>query len=688
MGIDARGTTSARIGDLRNEFAQGRSIGVGITSDSGTTSGHWAYVSDMDDQGVSLFDPNKKTPWQRRMSWEEFKPRFNPGGAGGYIVSAPGRPAPVGSTAGSATPSAPVASVLNENAARWAQAISHNKFEGANYNTKFGGGTFDNTRPHPGGMTPHGRYQFQGPTWVDAHGGQNLPMTPENQDRAFLKLGLRRRVNFLTDAPNEASIRKLRNEWTSVPGADESRFGMADFLKAFNAGSPSVGQTVAAAGGTVAASTANQAEALQQSIQDLSSQDSRLSKAIEDLTQWLQGLGNIQALQQENLTEQQLAERFELEYQRRKTMLTAEVLQTPQGRLGVATGDAVSGSISSTISGSLQALLTGGDVKAAVSSALAQAGQSLMQATLDALLNPLLAQLQSGIVKAVTGIDIQGRAQELAAASLTNAAGAQQGAALQLTTAAQAQMAAAGLNGPNAVAQGVGILDTLASVLPSAISGFAGLGSFMAPAGAFDIATSLMDFAAAPNLVSGVGGFIPPTGAFTPGLAGGGEIQYGLDYLVGEKNAEIVRFNKAGGKVYSNRALTKALGVPFQRSPGGGAAVAEGGGDSMGSNGISPIPFSSKGSNGVPPIPFLKASSGGGGGGLMGAGTGGASPGDDMGHTRPLKINVDTQVINGVEYATVQQLREAAAAAAQAGRDSVAYDMRNSPTFQRSVGLG
>ena len=147
----------------------------------------------------------------------------------------------------------------------------------------------------------------------------------------------------------------------------------------------------------------------------------------------------------------------------------------------------------------------------------------------------------------------------------------------------------------------------------------------------------------------------------TPGRAGGGEIEYGLDYLVGERNAEIVRFNKAGGKVFSNRALTKALGVPFQRAPGGATAVAEGGGDAMG-------------------IPFLKTRSGGSSGSSAGA-----AP---MARSSALRLSVDTQAINGVEYATVEQVRQAAAAAAQAGRDSLAYDLRNSPSFQRSVGLG
>lgn len=441
---------------------------------------------------------------------------------------------------------------------------------------------------------------------------------------------------------------------------------------------------LAAAGGVVAPSTANQAQGLQQNLQALGTQEARIDSLIADLEQWQSELGNVFSLQQENLTEQQLAETEQLEIDRRKALLTSQVMKTPEGRLGIAASDAVSGSISGSLSGALQALLSGGDARQAVSSALAQAGQTLMQATLDSLLNPLLAQLQGGILKAITGIDIQGSAQQAAAASLQGAAGAQQGAAMQLTTAAQALMAAAGLNGPAAVSSGVGVLGSLAATLPSLIGGFAGLGSFTAPAGAFGIG-SLIDFSAAPKLVRGLGSFSSP-GAFTQGMAGGGDIQYGLDYLVGEENAEIVRFNQAGGQVFSNRALTKALGVPFQRTPGGGAEVADGGG------GPPPgVPFMSanptraaSGSGGAPGgIPFLKTSPGGPGGG----GTAGAAPGAAMARSSALRLSVETQVINGIEYATVAQLHEAAAAAAQASRDSVYYDLRNNPSIQQSVGM-
>jgi len=444
-----------------------------------------------------------------------------------------------------------------------------------------------------------------------------------------------------------------------------------------------VGRTIAAAGGTVAPSTANQAQELQAQLQDIDRRDQAIDRLLEGLREHEEALKNIFSLQQENLTEQQLTDRAQMIYEQTKTLLTAQVMKTPEGRLGIAATDAVSGSISGSLSGALQALLSGGDVRQAVSGALAQAGQTLLQATLDSLLNPLLAQLQGGIVKAVTGIDIEGQAQQVAAASLQGAAGAQQGAAVQLSSAAQALMAAAGVNGPAAVSSGVGVLGSLAAKLPGLIGGFAGLGSFTAPAGAFGTNT-LVDFAAAPKLVSGLGSFSSP-GAFTQGMAGGGEIQYGLDYLVGEKNAEIVRFNQAGGKVFSNRALTKALGVPFQRAPGGGTEVAEGGGDLPG------VPFlgagparAARGSRSAPGgIPFLKASTSGG---PAPGGPAGSAQGAAMARSSALRLTVDTQVINGVEYATVDQLREAATASAQASRESVYYDLSNNPSIQRQVG--
>jgi murein DD-endopeptidase MepM/ murein hydrolase activator NlpD len=457
--------------------------------------------------------------------------------------------------------------------------------------------------------------------------------------------------------------------------------------KAQGAGQGGGGAAAGVSGGPVT-STANQEQDLLQALKDNNRVQGEVAEALKDLVGSRKTIGDAQVLERENLTEQQLAERAQFRYEQEKLRLTAEIMKTPQGQLGIATGDAVSGSISGSLSGALQALLSGGDVRQAVSGALAQAGQTLMQATLDALLNPLLSQLQGQIFKAISGVDIN-------AAALQGAASAQQGAAATLTqagggllAAANALMAAAGAGGAAAAGNAGSTWAGLAAKLPSLLGGFAGLGSFAAPAGAFSSITSV-GFAAAPNLISGVGGFTPPAGAFTPGLAGGGDIQYGLDYLVGEKNAEIVRFNKAGGKVFSNRTLTQALGVPFQRAPGGGAAVADGNG-SEGGPGIPFLKASGGGREAGPGIPFLKASGGGreAGPGIPFLKASGGVREASMVQPRPLRLIVETQVINQIEYATVQQLRESSAAAAQAGRDSLAFDMRNSPTFQRSVGMG
>ena len=405
------------------------------------------------------------------------------------------------------------------------------------------------------------------------------------------------------------------------------------------------GAAVGVSGGPVT-STANQEQDLQQAFKDNSRAQRELAEALKDLVGYRKTIGDAQTLERGNLTEQQLAERAQFEFEQRKALLTAEVMKTSQGQLGMAAGDAVSGSISSSLSGAMQALLNGGDVKQAVASALAQAGQGLMQATMDALLNPLLAELQKGIFKTITGVDVEALALQKAGTDLSKAA----------WDLSQAGVALAGKGGTGAAATDFGFNPfAIAGKLLGAVGGFSG---------AMNLDFGIPALTGTPDFSS----------AFTPGLAGGGEVKYGLDYLVGEKNAEIVRFNKEGGRVYSNRALTQALGVPFQRTPGGGAAVA-GGGDSLG------VPFMAAGGAGG--IPFLKAGPGGAPGS---SGTpGGAAAA--MPRSAPIRLSVESQVINGVEYVTIEQLREASAAAAQAGRDSAYDGMRNNPSIQRSLGI-
>jgi murein DD-endopeptidase MepM/ murein hydrolase activator NlpD len=445
----------------------------------------------------------------------------------------------------------------------------------------------------------------------------------------------------------------------AVPAAEALR-------KAQGAGLGGAGAAVGGSGGPVT-STANQAQELQQALKDNTRIQAEVAQALKDLGEDRKTLGDAQSLEQENLTEQQLAERAQSRYEQEKLRLTAEVMKTSQGQLGVAAGEAVSGSISGGLSGAMQALLNGGDVKQAVSSALAQAGQGLMQATMDALLNPLLAELQKGIFKTVTGVDVEALALQKAGGDLSKAA----------WDLSQAGVALAGKGGTEAAAMNF-------ASNPFASNPFAIAGKLLGGVGGFSGAMNL-DFGI--PALTGIPDF---SSAFTPGLAGGGDVKYGLDYLVGEKGSEIVRFNKDGGRVYSNRALTQALGVPFQRAPGGGAAVADGGGDeSLGvpfMAGSMPRAAGGGGGGGESlGIPFLKTT--GGNGGVPGA-SGGAGAGPAaMPRSAPIRLSVESQVINGVEYATIEQLREASAAAAQAGRDSAYDGMRNNPSIQRSLGM-
>jgi hypothetical protein len=412
--------------------------------------------------------------------------------------------------------------------------------------------------------------------------------------------------------------------------------------------------TQAAANGAVVTSTANQEESLRQQLKAVDERDRLIAEQIKSTDDLNQTLKDRFSLEKENLSEQQQSDRAQLAFEQARAQLTAQVMKTPEGRLAVAASDAVSGSITGSVSGALQALLSGGDAQQAVSSALAQVGQSLMQATLDSLLNPLMQQLQGNLVKMVTGVDIQAGAQQAAAASLQTAGGTLSTAGAQLSTAAQALIAGAA----GGAGQGGDLFGSVLKKLPGL---FGGMSDFSA---AFS-GSNLLDFGGAMDLPALVSTSAAPSfaQAFTSGMAGGGEIQYGLDYLVGERNAEIVRFNRAGGRVYSNRALTQALGVPFQRTPGGGAAVA----DDLG------VPFQRAPGG----IPFLKPMAAGG------RGAAGAMAGP-----KALRVSVDTQVINAVEYATVEQVRQTAEASAAAGREMVYHDLRNNPSIQRSLGMG
>ncbi|MDP9908236.1 muramidase (phage lysozyme) [Variovorax boronicumulans] len=120
----------------------------------------------------------------------------------------------------------------NPNVARYLGMIS--QAEGADYNTSFGGGTFDDFSHHPNiqkqfkqtdGKTNSsgaaGRYQFLKKTWDDVSGSLGLKdFSPASQDAAAVEL--LRRSGSLSDVMSgnfTTAVGKDNKTWASLPGS-------------------------------------------------------------------------------------------------------------------------------------------------------------------------------------------------------------------------------------------------------------------------------------------------------------------------------------------------------------------------------------------------------------------------------------------------------------------------------------
>ena len=107
------------------------------------------------------------------------------------------------------------------------------------------GGSLDLTAPHPiearpspwggsRGSNASGAFQYLDSTWSEMHDGQNLVMSPANQDRALVRT-LNERVGYNYDQPFSAQVTKLAPTWASFPNAQgRSNYNQpvksADFL--------------------------------------------------------------------------------------------------------------------------------------------------------------------------------------------------------------------------------------------------------------------------------------------------------------------------------------------------------------------------------------------------------------------------------------------------------------------------
>lgn len=121
--------------------------------------------------------------------------------------------------------------LANRNVRAFLSLIRHT--EGANYNTLFGGGTFDDFTRHPNKAitrksgaheltsTAAGAYQFLHRTWAECQAALNLPDFGElSQDQAALFLIDRRRaLADVLDGDWPAAIEACNHEWASLPGS-------------------------------------------------------------------------------------------------------------------------------------------------------------------------------------------------------------------------------------------------------------------------------------------------------------------------------------------------------------------------------------------------------------------------------------------------------------------------------------
>jgi lysozyme len=112
----------------------------------------------------------------------------------------------------------------------------HRRDSDSVYLTMYGGGSFTDTSAHPNKAvtkwgktsTAAGAYQILYGTWKEAKDkGIVSDFSPESQDKlARWKLKTRGALELVKAGDVEGAVGKLRNEWTSLPGANESALGM------------------------------------------------------------------------------------------------------------------------------------------------------------------------------------------------------------------------------------------------------------------------------------------------------------------------------------------------------------------------------------------------------------------------------------------------------------------------------
>jgi len=396
-------------------------------------------------------------------------------------------------------------------------------------------------------------------------------------------------------------------------------------------------------------------------------------RALAGLPQERAQLAQRQAMESRALGLTQAGQLSALNSERIRAQLTAQVLNSDRGRLALEISDAMSAGVSGVLRGAFSALREGGSIGDVFERAMGEMADRMIESLLDFALAPLQRAISGNTFRAVSGVDLNALARQYSGLPAPAAAqGGPQPIAVQpfqeleasttrlndaitvsattisRTTAAAANTPAAFSRLNTALGSAMQLIGSIAmgAMGAQSMSGGGTYNTLMGLAGIFGAAGSITGMFGTGGIFAAGGG--APTanlsgtnamatkipGFAVGGRAGGGPVTARQPYLVGEQGPEL--FVPSGnGRI-----------LPNQRTAASPYAAASG---------------------------YLEQ----------------AAPSSRAMRNDPIKV--DTRVINGVEYVTTSQLREATLQAerrgAERGQALALGSLQNSVRTRRRVGI-
>ena len=419
-----------------------------------------------------------------------------------------------------------------------------------------------------------------------------------------------------------------------------------------------------------------------------------------------------QANQRQSLSTNQQAQQDALRLERIRAQLTAEVLNTSRGRLAAELTQSVNGVLGSSLRGVMAQLFGGeGFDLAKLSEGISRTmAERFTGALMDAALAPIEQALTENLFRTFSGVDVEERARQLAEEQMRaaeiqlRAAEMQERAATTGATAGGAVPGAAGIASvpfeAGSAAVGLQAAATPDVLLPSAY----GLAQSMDGAAFnFDVVSSTASQAAVGfnNLMASLGRVAAVLGGVSMAVGGAQQMKKGGTYntlmglagifgALGSVTGLFAGPRRGGG---SQAMLGFTGGLDFGISPGISSPVSfpmRAAGGPVTSN--QPYVIGEQGPEIFVPstagmiVPNNEASAYAASSGYLetmgGAST--ARPSNDP-------IRIESRVINGTEYVTMEQLqqatREAEVRGAERGRTLTMNSLQNSLKSRKRIGL-